>query len=314
MKILIIAFLREENVLKIIESAFRNGVDEIYIAIDGYRNTKEKLIQDKLIEKLNYMKESGKRIKIWKRDLNLGVAVSVITAIDWFFKYENQGLIFEDDLEVGDEFYQYSELIFKEFRNNPKILMFTGNRFTTEYNPQKINFCNYPQIWGWGTWNTKWLQMRELITRKHRISCKDFLSKNKLFFFIGSKRVMNSLIDTWDIPLAYEFLKQNYLCIIPPTNLISNIGNDSFSEHTKSDSFPLKFQIGKLDMANFHISDAIPTEILIENKFLEDKVFRIKLRHHFLIFYAPISTFIRSVKFKKFHKKLLIRLADVKIP
>ena len=66
MKILIIAFLRKDNLLKIIENAISNGVKEIYLAIDGARNEKEHEMQEKMLEKVEELRIHGNKINMWK--------------------------------------------------------------------------------------------------------------------------------------------------------------------------------------------------------------------------------------------------------
>lgn len=314
MKILIIAFLRKDNLLKIIENAISNGVKEIYLAIDGARNEKEHEMQKQMIEKVEELRIHGNKINMWKRDTNLGIAVSVITAIDWFFKYEEEGLIIEDDLILSDSFYKFSAEMLKKFKLNKNILMFSGNRFSIQTDKLSVAFCNYPQIWGWGTWKDKWLLMRELILANHKLAPLDILDVRKKFLYFGAKRTVNSLIDTWDLPLAYEFLKGDYLCVIPPLNIVSNIGNDNFSVHTKSDHFPMNFPINNFDVSKLEFAEISRKTISNENRFIEKNIFNIRWHHHFLPFYGPINSLIKKLSNKLYEHNLLERLNGVRLP
>ena len=101
--VLIIAFIRKKNVIQLLECCARNGVTKVYLAVDGPRNNEEIKIQNSLIAEAKAFSLSRKiDLKLWHRSDNLGVAVGVISAIDWFFKYENKGVILEDDLEPSD--------------------------------------------------------------------------------------------------------------------------------------------------------------------------------------------------------------------
>ena len=87
--------------MKLIDSLLAQGCKRLYIAIDF---GKDNIVASSQIEydslEIRY-ENKFERFKIWRRTENLGVAVSVITALDWFFKNEDSGAILEDDLEIS---------------------------------------------------------------------------------------------------------------------------------------------------------------------------------------------------------------------
>lgn len=314
MNLLIISYLRTENTIKLIESAFSYGIKKIYLAIDGPKNSEENNIQELLISYINSVQSQNKFIAVWRRERNLGIAVSVITAIDWFFKYEESGIIVEDDLQITRSFIDFSQRNLDTYRTNNKVLMISGNYFGPPPSGYTNLFCNYPQIWGWSTWQHKWNQMRNMLIANHKMRLKHIFSAPRSFFHVGAKRVMKSMIDTWDLPLAYEFLKGDYLCVLPPVNLVTNIGVDAHSIHTKNKEFPLNYPVGNLDLNKLASPVISQDSIQKENSFLEKHVFRIRFHHHFLAFYAPLLNIVKSYKLRKKKTQLISRLDEVTIP
>ena len=120
---LIIAYCRVTNVLKLITDLHSQNVTKIYLAIDG-----AKLSHDNLQSQI----EVGARalatrlnidLKIWRRDSNLGPAVSVITAIDWFFSHEYSGVIIEDDLILSSDAISFFESSLSRFADVKNVFL-----------------------------------------------------------------------------------------------------------------------------------------------------------------------------------------------
>lgn len=84
--ILIIGFTRVDGIQNLLNSLQIEQISELYVAIDGPRSNIDSEAQ---IEILSIIREFANRsqvpLSLWHRESNLGVAVSVITAVDWFF-------------------------------------------------------------------------------------------------------------------------------------------------------------------------------------------------------------------------------------
>ena len=91
--ILLITFLRAENVarqLKIISQTRR----KIYISIDGPRNRGDELYQKQLFSVIDdFVLKNTNDIEVFIRHRNEGIACAVVSALDWFFSKEEQGII-----------------------------------------------------------------------------------------------------------------------------------------------------------------------------------------------------------------------------
>ncbi len=285
---LIIAYSRPTGVSALLNSLNDNAVRNVFVSIDGPRNDRDRTNQQAILEIISdFSSKSDSNIKVRQNETNLGVAGGVLSAIDWFFSFVQEGLVLEDDLEVGDDFYRFAFEGLDRFENNPDVWMISGTQLFPEISRQGYeSWTNYPMIWGWAGWGKKWLHMRDSLLRPKKTTFSKITNAREIFWTTGANRALSGKIDTWDIPLAYEFWHQGKFCIIPPVNLISNVGDDISSTHTSNNNLALRQTIQDLP-DNFQFSKAVEADSIEHyNLKLESKVFNIKKRHIFLPYYA----------------------------
>jgi hypothetical protein len=126
---------------------------------------------------------------------------------------------------------------------------------------------------------------------------------------VGSNRALSGKVDTWDTQLAYEFLIQKKLCLLPPVNLVTNVGSDKFASNSKIENETMNMQTHQLPDPFDINSQPDEFEVIKYNSMLEQRVFRIKLRHLLVPYYSMLFDFI---KFPKSNRKnpLVERMGD----
>ena len=289
--VLILAFLRHNGVKRLIESCLDNEVSRIYISIDGPRSDSDRSKQQEMLKIIQeFQVATSTQISVQIHEQNLGVGVGVISGLDWFFSHEDSGHILEDDLHVDKNFFVFSRLALLEFANHELVKMISGSQLIpTESAGKDAHWSNYPIIWGWSSWSNKWKDMRIGLLQKKSFAYFRKDSDVINFWTIGANRVLDGKVDTWDTPLAAEFYRQKWFCIIPPSNLVTNSGDDLQAFHTKGDTFGMNLPISKfLSNIDFY-SLSSPEFVDSYNKQLEKIVFKVKKRHFFAPFYSPFS-------------------------
>lgn len=309
--VLLIAYKRYEYLEETLELLIRQNFDEIFIAVDGAKSEADRKSQQPLLNYILNIQERYPSIKVWRREYNLGIAASVITAIDWFFYHVESGIIIEDDLVLSKTFLDFCQLSLDKFASNSKVWIISGSRFLPG-DSSDVQYSNYPIIWGWATWRNRWEEVRKIYPSQKILRKKFIWSKVYFFWYIGTLRVLTLRIDTWDIPLAYMMWEQGALCVIPPFNLVSNRGFDSFAVHTKENIFPLNLSIREhmLDQLKFESADE--KSLRKNNYYLEKEVFKIRSRHNFLV----IKIIFESFFFARVLKKNLLfnKISQISIP
>lgn len=296
---LILTYARRQNCLSILNTLITNGCKTIYLYIDAPKTHEVFLEQDLLVKGIE---EEGfiptdVTLKVKRSETNKGVAISMINSLNWFFTDESEGIILEDDLRFGKSFLSFSASMLSRFRDDNQVMMISGNRYTDSLNRNEISWCNYPQTWGWATWSRSWRILKRVYFDEINLSSFSLVSPRDNFWSMGAHYVAQGYVDTWDIPIANYMIKNGLFTVIPPLNLVSNIGNDEFATHTKESRFPIGYPIYMNEFVSQHPVNTRDRRKLAprENRFLEKKVFQIKLYHLFL----PIKfLFTRKAKTK----------------
>lgn len=258
------------------------GVSRFYVSIDGAKNLDDRKVQDLMLEDFDKIASGngGIEISVQKGKRNKGVALGVMSAIDWFFSKEKFGIIIEDDLLFHDdilEFFLEAKTILENDRN---FVMASGSNFFESDSGDLPAYIHYPMIWGWATTREKWSQMRRDLFTDILDRAPFFGSAAEKFFWVGARRVYANRIDTWDLPLAYSFNKRRKRCLLSPLNLVSNVGNDEFASHTSKSDFPLNFPISERKFTTFNSRLNLKNVGQCLDKHFEKKVFRVRFRNN----------------------------------
>lgn len=294
--VLIIGYSRVSSIRMQIEKLLEYKITKIYLSLDFSANT---LVQQEQLELIQYCSQksmkSNTSIVVWQRKRNHGVAVGVLSAIEWFFSDNESGIIVEDDLVFDETFLEFCTIALEQYKACEEVLMISGNRYDSKPTNWEVVGTNYPQIWGWATWRSKWQDICRMIQKDTSLDLKLLKVRSKCYFYSGALRARFGYIDTWDIPLAYEMLTQRKICILPPVNLVSNIGADQYAVHTRQSIFPLNFPIKQIDDLVFPSLRKIKAHCEKQNAFLEKNVFQIKNRHLFSPFKLWMSIATQKV-------------------
>jgi hypothetical protein len=299
--VLIIGYARPEGISYLLQTVVSAGISKVYLAIDGPKNDSDKVRHEKITTKiLNFQSDPRITLHVLNRVNNLGVAGGVLNSIDWFFSHEKMGLIIEDDLIVSKDFFDFSLQALKKYKDDSSVWMISGTQiFPNSNQPAQVEWTNYPMIWGWAGWADKWKLMRKSLLAKKQIGLPKLLDSRYLYWAVGANRALSGKVDTWDTPLAFEFIKQGKLCLLPPVNLVSNTGNDAVSTNTK-----LLNNTMNLEIKNIGINCVLmvkPNQLFVKryNSLLEKNVFKIKKRHILLPYYSFVFDFIRFPRQKR---------------
>lgn len=311
--VLIIAYQRTEHILRFLPTLFACGAKNIYLAIDGPRTPEVSEIQNQLVHALTELAQLQEvNVWIWRREKNLGAAVSVVTAIDWFFQHEEQGLILEDDLVFNTNFVNFADKCLTDYKQNDDVWVISGNQFfELELNTDQPVFSHYPLIWGWATWKDRWKEIKIAMLESGHWASHINLNPRVSFWARGRIRSLAGKIDAWDIPLVLPMWTKNKYCVQPPTNLVSNVGADVYSTHTNQAVWPLMLGIKNLPMHDNQYEPCNPGVVRELDALLTNKFYAIRPHHGFLSIYGPIKDRLTKSRFRS---TLSQRIENVSIP
>jgi hypothetical protein len=290
----IVTYARSDQVKDSILKAIRAGVPYILVWIDGPKNqlvARQQQITKNTIESIRAEYPSVCIVYSHSR-ANSGAAASVLAASTFLFSKVSEGVVLEDDLQVDKEFFQNISVGIDLSRNYQDIWMTSGTRVFEIDADVCWDELNYPVGWGWGTSSTKWKEIYSALSQTPTLDEIKGL-RRRGFLKTGYKRAAEGFTDAWDTPLAAIMVAQNKRCLVPPVNLVTNIGFDQYATHTNEIAWPLGLARQPLPDNNQKATSSEKLEN--NNTFYEKHVFKIGFRH---IFAPKYDIILRTLRVK----------------
>ena len=237
--VLLIIFNRSWHLKKVMESLQKIRPPRLFVAGDGPRQERpgEELLckeaQETVLQAVNWPCE----VQSCFQEKNLGCGRHVTKAVSWFFENVTEGIILEDDCVPSEAFFTFAGELLTRYRNTPEVMMISGTALVKTPHPtgNDYEFLSFPCCWGWATWRRSWALMSyempdfPAYCRSKEIK-KSFSSphiRRRLLELFSKVYHHAPGFDTWDFQWLYACVKNNGLCILPCSNLVSNIGWDA---------------------------------------------------------------------------------------
>lgn len=246
--IVLFVYNRPWHTQKTIESLKENILASesiLYIFSDGPKN-------DKAIESViairKYIKTINgfKKINIIEREVNLGLANSIIDGVSNVINDYGKVIVLEDDLITSPYFLKFMNEALNFYQDNQNIYSITGFSFSTEYMNFPADFIDdvylniRPMSWSWATWKDKWAgidwDVKDFTNFINSKKLRNDFNRGGTDLTNMLKAQMNGEIDSWYIRWCYNaFLKKKYT-IYPKISFVNNIGHDRTGVHCEIDS------------------------------------------------------------------------------
>lgn len=248
------AFRRPEHTSRVMQAIRNYRPETLYLIADGPRYDRpldESLCMEtrKVLEQVDWECD----VQRVYADVNLGLKKRVSTGLDFVFQRESSAIILEDDCLPNEDFFSFCEFALGKHSEDTQVALVSGNNFNPKPGESdQYFFTTHANIWGWATWQRTWLSFRES-------QYLDQLSDEEQVRVLSSvplRRVRRNFakllhrlpkLDSWAIPFAAYVYRQNWLCITPGANLVTNVGMGAESTHTKFESYVDEIPLGRLE-------------------------------------------------------------------
>lgn len=257
--ILFIIFKRPEVTLRVFNAIKQAKPRKLYVSANAPRpgNLEEIENCNKTRNIINTV-DWDCQLFTFYREKYLPVELSESSAITWFFESEEQGIILEDDCLPDMTFFQFCDELLEKFKFDSRIGTISGpnTQFGFCRNEYSYYFSRLFHSWGWASWRRVWkgydlkMELWPLI-RDGKYLEDIFEDRNVINYWNYRLEQIYDKPDTWDFQFSFHLLVNNYLNIVPVTNLISNIGHGQSAEHTKEPSIYANM---KTEPINFPLS------------------------------------------------------------
>ena len=164
-------------------------------------------------------------------DFHEGGFVGVVNAISWGFSKTDKLIIIEDDILPSKNFIRFAMNNLVKFETNKKIGSIGGTNLVPKSyiknSDHPFRLSAYPTSWGWATWNDRWDDFLEDLTRFPNSTefPSDYrnIAKKKYWRSIFKNTALNGH-DIYDYRWVYSNWIRGRLAIIPNKNLVLNLG------------------------------------------------------------------------------------------
>jgi hypothetical protein len=311
--VLIIAYRRAKNVAKILDLCERAIIRNIYVIVDVPKGNSPEAWRDHnmVLEVIkSFEKSSGISVKKKVADSNQGCALTVLLGCDWALTTSKSLIVIEDDCIPSLAFFLFCNSQLPLLESNEDLWIVCGTQFA----PSKVVgespcYSKFALTWGWATTQEKWKEMRESFVKPASfLKFKEFFtfSPEKVFWKAGARRALEGYTDVWDTILVDSLKSKKKFALLPPVNLVSNLGNDQVSTHVESNSSwtnLVAHNPGSFLSPSFRINRQL-------DKWLQRNFYKIRLRHSITTKCTLINDVLFSKKRKKFTSPLKERFSS----
>lgn len=232
----LVVYNRPWHTLQVIESLSRSCPELLYIFCDGLKSHQDEhdvlAVRDIIAAHVTWTEPI-----IIEREENIGLARSVVSAVDYVLERHETIILLEDDCVVGPHFPYFMETCLGKYRDHPKILGVTGytvpipETICKSY-PWDLYMFPRPGSWGWATWRNAWKRY----DRDFGFSLVE-AGWDGIDLTVGGKDIpgliqgaIDGELDAWTPGWLMAVARYGYF-IYPTVSHIQNIGMDGTGVH-----------------------------------------------------------------------------------
>lgn len=241
--VLLIGFNRPDLLAEVIDRVRVARPERVYLAVDGPRadragESERVAACQRLVETIDW----GAEVSTLFRPENLGCGRAVSGAITWFLEHEERGIILEDDILPGPDFFGFVSDLLDRHQHDDAVAAVTGTNFVPpshQTHPGEYRFSRVPVVWGWGTWRRAWADYRfdvrgwrQRLPRRRAWNAMGSTLWSNLVWTANFDLMARHAIDTWDLQFVLSSMTAGRLTATPPVNLVENVGFRPDATHT----------------------------------------------------------------------------------
>ncbi|HEX8328297.1 MAG TPA: nucleotide-diphospho-sugar transferase [Hymenobacter sp.] len=245
--VLLLVFNRPDTTRQVFEAIRRARPARLYVAADGPRpahpTDAARCAETRAVtQDVDWPCE----VHTLFHERNLNCGLGPLTALNWFFEHEPEGIVLEDDCVPSPSFFWFCADLLARYRDDARVMHIGGNNFGSEARKPgapgepSYHFSTQRNSWGWATWRRAW-QLYDY----HLTGFREAVAAGALDHAFGGpleKRYrlgkmaavldLPSPPDVWDYQWEYAIARHRGLYVVPAVNLVGNIGFGHDSTHT----------------------------------------------------------------------------------
>lgn len=241
--ILILAFNRVEPLHQLLQALKSSRPRQLFVAADGPRNGHTHPQDSARCEAVRRLLSDPPwpcevQTRFLERNEGCGRAVS--GAIGWFFDHVPAGIILEDDCIPAPGFIPFATRSLRAFAGDDRVMSVLGSRCAPSARPgaPSHTLSRFFNVWGWASWKRAWSHYRFDISWWQTaandpqrvlpgLESRSAHYWSRRFLHVARQRHPT----TWDHQWTLAHFLRDARCVLPPVNLINNVGDGVDATH-----------------------------------------------------------------------------------
>lgn len=233
--ILLIAFNRPHETVRVLSAIREYRPKRLFFAADAPRSNE---LSD--VERCQEVRQIVCEGVDWPCELatlvhqkNRGCGEAVTSAIDWALSLTTEVVVLEDDCLPARPFFNFCERMLAKYRMDERVDSICGfNVFGSFGRANETPLSAFGGIWGWATWRRAWVKFK--FSRNARYTEGDLKGilgpdESRIVRCFSLRRASLE----WDQQWLVHRLRMGLLSVVPPRNLITNIGFSGGGTNTR---------------------------------------------------------------------------------
>lgn len=227
---------------------------ELFIFSDAAKNAHA---IKKVQEVRNYINsiDGFKKITIIEREINWGLANSIIDGVTKAVNEYGKIIVLEDDLVTSPYFLKFMNESLDMYQFDEKVACIHGYIYPIENLPETF-FIRGADCWGWATWKRGWdifesdgQKLLDEVKRRNLQKEADF--DNSYGYTKMLRDQIKGKNNSWAVRWYFSAFLKEMLCLYPSKSFVQNIGNDDSGTHCTTTNnyqvtFPKRYNIEKI--------------------------------------------------------------------
>jgi GT2 family glycosyltransferase len=177
-----------------------------------------------------------KSIKIIEREVNFGLAKSIVEGVTLLCNQYGNVIVLEDDIVTSPYFLQYMNDALEYYKDEECVMHVSGYMFPVESaGLAETFFLRTASCWGWATWDRAWVHFEKdpqaLIESFSQSTIKRFNMDGTYDFWTQVLKNQAKEINTWAVFWYASVFQKQGLCLHPAASMTVNIGIDGTGIH-----------------------------------------------------------------------------------
>ena len=206
--------------------------------------------------------EGFNSVTVIEREINLGLARSIIDGVTTIVGKYGRIIVIEDDMVTSPYFLAYMNEALEKYKDDDRVVSIHGYVYPVTQALPEAFFLPGADCWGWATWSRGWacfnsdgqFLLDELKRRKltHGFDFNGAYGYSKML-----EEQIKGINDSWAVRWYASAFLAGKLTLYPGCSLVHNIGNDSSGTHCgESSSLDSELSKTPINLSNIAVQSS----------------------------------------------------------